>query len=333
MIPVRQLESLSIEDEEEEEEEEEGTDTMEASPETARRRAIILQEILSSLNKDELLPSEIAPSIFAAIDRSLDSRPQRSEWTITSDLQGTIMNWACYDNSTWNAVRKWQSANARAVAYKERLQRRFKACIERYDDLGSSPHDSVDTVKQEVHRIAYDLEKLCEAVSTDRQTGRPAELESLEIILTALGDICQRADPITLTQSSSQSTRRSPRRPSVAVPRTSLFHTLIDEITPTDSHQPFMLGTLELFSNESLRHCLRSLIRVNGELSRASAPQGYIDRFERLQERAREEESKNTGGSSSQRRTPQSEEETKVGGKRVQRGEPEVATKRGRRRE
>lgn len=314
--PVEQLNRLTLDSEDE---------AMALSSETILERAADVQDLLSALSKEELLPSEIAMPIVEKIARPPQSRPKRSEWTIPADLEGTLMYWGCYDDQTYQVLNKFMSPTQRFVEFRQKLARRFRRCFDEYDELDGSDV-SVAHIKDRIAGIVDDLDDLCIAVHQDLQSRGREEKATLGVLLQALRDVCQRTDPMVREEP-----RRSSRRPSSStLSGPNLFDALVRVPARDGRETPFMLPLLEEYSSAAQLHHLDKLVDINGLLNKKGAPADYITRFEKLQASARGENQPAVPSSSSRgRRVPS---DLRSGSKRTPEPESEPAVKRGRRR-
>lgn len=314
--PLEQFDRLTLDSEDE---------AMALSSATIMERAADVQDLLSALSKEELLPSEIAMPIVEGIARPPQSRPKKSEWTIPADLEGTLMYWGCYDDQTYQVLTKFMSPTQRFVEFRQKLARRFTRCFDEYDELRDSGV-SIARIKEQIAGIVDGLDDLCAAVHYDLQSRGREEKATLGVLLKALKDVCQRTDPMV-----GEEPRRSSRRPSSsAVTGPNLFDALVRGSARDSRNLPFMLPLLEEFSSAAQLYHLDKLVDINGLLNKKGAPADYIARFERLQVSAREEDQPAASSTSGRdRRLPADQ---RSGSKRTPEPEPEPVTKRGRRR-
>ncbi len=310
------------------------SDTEMAPAEEVKARALQLQDILSSFDETEL-PSEFRANTLSNIYQHMESPSGLGRnHTIPGDLHGTLLQHGSYDDDFWAPLSKLYTPEDCARLLYEKLDRRFAACFEAYDEacdrLADDPAPAA-TIKASLQPILNDLVRLSVALRTDRERrphikgqAVPLEAETLDRPLWALRQVCQRAEPVVPLIA--ESSRRSTRRTTPAKgDNLSLFGMLVRR---ADFDEPFLLQALENFSGTALKQRLEALTALSRLLRSTGAPEFYIARFEALQDRANDESEPTAGGSSGRGRGR--EADPKPGQKRAGQA-VETAPKRGKR--
>lgn len=259
---------------------------MAPTEEELKYRAAELRDILSSFDAHEL-PIEFQEPIFKNITgrRPPRLRLQQTDWTIPGNLQGTLLQWGAYNDQGWSFLSEIQSADSRAIAFSEKLHRRFEDCFDEYDELVKASLTAA-VAKERLYQISQKLNILAAAIYEDRQRRELREVDTLKVALRALATVCDRTEVIVPTGAPEPS-RRSRRTASLGDASLSLFAAVIRQ--PSSTSHPFLLEALELFSGAALKACLTELISVNGQLNHNAAGDAYIQRFEALQQKANDE--------------------------------------------
>jgi hypothetical protein len=137
---------------------------MNPTAEEIRLRVLTIKDILSSFDRHEF-PSEFKSDISANLDRPPNSRQQQSEWTIQSDLTGTLLQWAVYDDQAYDFLQRIQPPVLLARCFHEKLSRRFGNIFETYDALAETSSvtqnslDELETLADKVHDIALAVQE------------------------------------------------------------------------------------------------------------------------------------------------------------------------------
>jgi len=306
------------------------SDTDMAPPNEIRKRAVQLQDILSSFHETEL-PSEFQPNVFNNIDQNMNSPSGvGSNHTIPGNLLGTLLQYGSYDDDFWDCLSRIQTPEHCARLFNEKLWRRFEACFGAYDVLvdrsppAATARDAIQPQIDELVRLSNELNK----DRKRRQYGddQPLQIEAQTVAecLRALNKVCQRTEPIV--SPAVEPSRRSTRRTAPASTQNlSLFGMLIRQ---ADKDEPFFLDALEQFSGPALRQCLGTLTSLDGLLRSNGAPAFYIARFEALLRKAQDESQLTPSGASGRGRGR--EADPKPGQKRAGQA-VETAPKRGKR--
>lgn len=260
-----------------------------ASPEEVRRRAIVLQDILSSFS-DKDLPSEVQPGILRNINQNMATPSAlHTDWTIQGNLQGSLLQWGAYNDEVWGALSKLQSSNTCAIIFHEKLKTRFHTRLGRYDDIVANPPNA-ETLKEDVRKVVNDLKTLSDILNRDRfrrqhdEINPNVEVLTLKIALETLEAVCLRTQVIIPSPSGSARRTRG-NTASINDPNLTLYMMLIKNADPDD--HPFLLESIEKFSGGALRACHPALERISQILKSLRAPEAYIERFGALQRKAR----------------------------------------------
>jgi hypothetical protein len=234
------------------------------------QRKTIVQDILSSFSVD-LLPSELRPDIFRSIDREQRLRP--SEWTITGDLEGTLMQWGVHHGHGYEFLKGLQPESVRSRLFHEKLSRRVEAEFEKYNNIDRSA--SVSEIRDDVRKIANNLQNLVDE-SLGRQTREERAVRPSEFV-DILRDVCENS--LDISGSGSRRTRRS----SGSHGEASLFHMLI--LYPELGQDMFMLPLLDFMATdypEVLRPQRDRLEEIERRLTDLHAPNLYRTTFREI---------------------------------------------------
>jgi hypothetical protein len=172
-----------------------------------RKRYRVMEDFLSSFSRD-MLPSEWAPQqggTFSITPQTSSS--QSGGWTAPSDLELTLMQWACYspDRDLISCIEKMKSSIELAILFIQKLRRRFGTAFEQYQESqldGSELAKKLLFLSKEAERdrqwrTAPSLDRL----TSNERTGYHNSL--FDTLLKALQHIVQFADwpapPPTLT--------------------------------------------------------------------------------------------------------------------------------------
>lgn len=324
---------------------------MPPTEEQVKYRATELQDILSSFDPS-LLPIEYEESTFKNIIGKRPSTPRRrqTEWTITGNLPGTLLQWGAYNEQGWQFLSQIQSPTFRAIAFSQKINRRFDMCFEEYDALGALT--SATVIRERVNHIAESLDFLSNAIYEDRQSRQLGETDTLGVALRAIASLCKRTRPFVIATNVPAETARRPtrRNPSQGEAQSenvpSLFAVVLRKNDSSPGTPSFLLKALECVSGASLQSCLTQLISINGLLDQHKADEEYIRRFEALQQKAREETGKaseileepsgsgsgrgGNGGRGSSGRSHGLEADPRPGSKRPPHPPSDTTSKRGR---
>lgn len=320
--PTDQFANLSIEP---------GKDSMAPTQDVVNHRAAELRDILSSF-VEKILPNEFQAPIFQNITgkRPAPLRLKNEDWTISGNLPGTLLQWGSYDEQAWSFLKGLQSPDARAMVFLEKLKDRFQTCLDEYDELEGSISSA--TLRDEIYRIAGNLQYLSEAVYEDRKRREHWEVSTLKVALYALESLCKRTQTVIPISTGDSARRPSRRGVSVNDVGLSLF-AAVTKPSSSQTSRPFLLDALELFSGAALKACHDQLVSIAGQLQSNNAADAYLRRFESLQQRMREESTAppdppaSSGGSDPSRAL---EADPRPGSKRPVHSTTDTTPKRGR---
>lgn len=268
---------------------------MSPTEEQVKYRATELQDILSSFDP-EILPAQYEESTFQNVTRHQPSpvrRRRTSDWTITGNLAGTLLQWGAYNEEAWQFLGQIQSQAFRARAFSEKINRRFDVCFDDYDVLQTSTNATA--IRDDVNLIAGKLHFLSNAIYEDRQHRQLGETDTLVVAFRALESLCERSRPFSIVPKVAIETTRRPTRRTISQTEArsesvhSLFAVVLGQNSGSSDTPNFLLEALECISSASLRTFLPQLVFINGLLHRHKADEGYIQRFEALQQKANEE--------------------------------------------
>jgi hypothetical protein len=234
------------------------------------KRKTTVQDILSSFSVD-LLPSELRPDVFRSIDRDQLNRP--SEWTITGDLEGTLMQWGVHNGHGYEFLKGLQPESARSRLFHEKLSRRVEAEFEAYRNIDRTA--PAPEIRDDVREIANNLQSLLNE-SLSRQLRENRAVRAGEFV-DVLRNVCENS--LDISGGGGRRTRRS----SGSQGEASLFHMLIIYSDP--GQDVFILPLLDWMATDSpeiLRPQQDRLIEIGRRLVELKAPNAYREAFQAI---------------------------------------------------
>lgn len=252
-------------------------------------RVLYLQDLLSSFGDG--LPTECEPHIVKNIQDNVKKarhhRPATSDWTISGNLLGTLLQHGTYSDESWEFLTTLKADNDLAYTFEQKMKKRFDVCLQAYDKLVESP-PSVDEIKALLGGIIDDLKALSREFAKDQKRRKlfqnisaSREASTFKVALDVLHEVCTRVSPIL--QNPSAAPRRTTRRTaSNSGIQQSLFHSLIGEIRH-ENDRAFMLDTLEECSLQARTRYFDEITAIVELVKIQGAPEAFCNRIELLQ--------------------------------------------------
>ena len=258
-----------------------------APPATVRARALVIQDIISSFD-DTALPTEIEPQTASNIDQNMNNphalrSRSTEERSVPGNLRATILQWAAYDEQSWQVVSRWATPEQCSLTFHQKIRSRSEDVIASYDTIEESPPNTT-TLKKELLDVVDRLRALSAILSKDRDRRQQegvvlnVEVQNLANMLAILKDVCERADRIAPAGAG--------KTKSGVELDNSLFGMLIKRAKANDA--AFMLGALDKYHGAALRSCTDVLQAIHKLLEDHGAPDAYVELFEALQQKAKE---------------------------------------------
>ena len=260
-----------------------------------QRRSVIARDILSSFDR-HTLPIDYLPRIFDNIDHARSDHVSHPDfWTRQEELEPSLLQHAAHSDDFLNALTRLQRPENLIRLFREKLRRRFKSIIHRYDELAVrmrhrritlntplGPHSSDLELRSEkivAHHFADIGRELCHvsraAEDYLEESSSPSNRAFLEqqlapVLLEALDDVCARDRDVMHERGS------APKPAGV---------NLFDLIFSNQAHHgaDFVIDPLESLSRGTLRTMSEKLASTRGTLIGKRAPQEYTDRLAHLQ--------------------------------------------------
>jgi hypothetical protein len=249
-------------------------------------RKITIQDIMSSFDR-EALPSEYRAELFTSLVREQRQRP--TEWTITGDLIGTLIQWGVHDEDFAQNLNRMQPEATRSRLFHEKVARRLEGELESYRDIVDDRGDGRIDIRHEVHNVSENLRRIVEE-SRDRQIKEGRAVRT-GLFVDVLKDICERYN-LDLS-GVSQRTRRS----SGSQNEISLFHMLLMEARAEQGF--FMLGLLDWLADdhrEVLMPHRNTLEQIGSRLTTLDTPTPYRNKFQEILDKLTDSKEDAQGG-------------------------------------
>ena len=256
---------------------------------TVERKKVEVRDIISSFRPDRF-PSECLGKIYERIDEEQDPGDE-SGWTISGDLEGTLMKWCVYDVDCWNLLNGLITASDRAALFREKLRRRFRREVTAYD--GINRRRAYERIAAEVNDISVTLRYLADATTIDLRQRLHGQAATAHVILDGLEQICARVEGLTsinrsrvrYTSSESATAVLATGASRNCEPRTSLYDTLIRH--PPKGSPDFMLEAFEIINRKAPgvlgeRTLGKRLETFEHLLVINRAPEGYLTRLREI---------------------------------------------------
>lgn len=248
-----------------------------------------MEDFLSSFQPDKL-PSEWGQELNLSDRINLEaSQASESNWTVSNDLQFTLMQWACYEpeGRMLAQYRRIKSPQERAISFRQALNRRFVVAFTSYDHQGPlNPFYASD--------LADTLEALADEAQRDmtwRVMPRPDWLSSNDktdyikgLMNTLVGALKTATESTRDPTRAAAPTTRSHRLS--GSPEKILFHVLFIQQQASD----FMLGVLEEILDEApmddrkgIANSVKDDVKaIAQQLEHCRARKAYQTRFRRI---------------------------------------------------
>ena len=246
-----------------------------------RRKKV--RDILLSFDRDTL-PSEFKTAAYTSITPQQRQRPS-SDWTIPGDLEGTLLTWGVHDDDCYNFLKRCQPSKTRAVLFHQKVQRRLRGELSKYDCLTSeqepssiSLDDQGKTIRNNVRSIADTLRTIMDAAEVDRTTRYREgdnQLAYTSLFVETLEAVCLRHGDKGISGEN--------RDPGEEESEASLFQIIIAQ--PRSNERPFVLDSLDRTSVHILSAFQQDLKRISIQLEALSTPEVYRQGFQRILEK------------------------------------------------